>query len=357
MLARLILLAVLIVALPGEPLAQVGPDTTKVANKTKTVNFQQLGATQVAPPIQTVTVQRATKLDDIAKTNRLEADPATLETIRKLNPSVDFSKELQRGQTVRVPYWKDANTRLSLSYSDFAKAQVAPKTAAFDGRLNAAKQLPPKAFESPNAAAEYQGALQTISQTVKQAEMMAPQLSGKQLVYLDYQLRTLDRKTAQLQRRATATVAKGPAAPIKLAEAKELQNASGQIQYAMQEFPVVRLQALNAGRLVCNVRAYAVPVDALLDDFMTIDDLYTLITTFSFNNKFASPTESSFPPETKWAVWVDQDKLHTEYAKRIKNRTAPPPGVINVKAIPAGAQEVDIASTASTFCPEGNAKK
>lgn len=351
MLARLILLAVLVVALPGGPLAQVGPDKTKVSSKTKVVNFQQSAATGVAPPTQTVTIQRQTKLDDLAQANRLEADPATLETIRKLNPSVDFSKDLQRGQTIRVPYWKDTNTRLSVPYDDFAKAQLAPKTAAFDGRLNAAMQLSPKAFESPNAAAEYQGALQTISQTVKQAELRAPQLSGKQLAYLDYQLRALDRKTAQLQQRATT------AAPIKLAEAQELQNASGQIQYAMQEFPVVRLQALNAGRPVCNVRAYAIPIGALSDRDITVEDLYVMITTFSFNNKFASPTESTFPPNTKWAVWVDQDQLHREYAKRIKNGAAPPSSVFVVKASSLGAQEVDIASTASSFCPAGTAKK
>lgn len=351
MLARLILLAVLIVASSGEPFAQVGPDTTKVATKTKVFNLQQSAATGVAPPIQAVTIQRQTKIDDLAQSNRLEADPATLETIRKLNPSVDFSKDLQRGQKINVPYWKDSNTRLSVSYDDFAKAQVAPKTAALDGRLNAAMQLSPKAFESPNAATEYRGALQNISQTVKQAESKAPQLSGKQLAYLDYQLRALDRKTAQLQQRATT------AAPIKLAEAQELQNASGQIQYAMQEFPVVRLQALNAGRPVCNVRAYAIPIGALSDSDITVDYLYTLISTFSFNNKFASPTESTFPPNTKWAVWVDQDQLHREYAKRIKNGAAPPSSVFVATASPLGVQEVEIKSTAKSFCPAGTAKK
>lgn len=351
MLARLILLAVLIVASSGEPFAQVGPDTTKVATKTKTVNFQQLGATRVAPPIQTVTIQKPTKLDDIAKTNRLEADPATLETIRKLNPSVDFSKELQRGQTVRVPYWKDANTRLSLSYADLAKAQVAPKTAAFDGRLNAAKQLPPKAFESPNAAEAYQGALQNISQTVKQAEMMAPQLSDRQLAYLDYQLSTLERKTGRLQQRATTG-----AAPITVAEARELQSAPVQIQSAMLEFPVVRVKAFNGARPVCYVKVYAIPDGARFDRFMEIDDLDRLIKKWSFD-KFASPTESTFPPDTNWAVWVDQDKLHSEYAKRIKNGSAPPPSIFTVKASSSGAQEVDITSTLSSFCTDRNDKK
>lgn len=351
MLARLTLLAVLIVALSGEPLAQVGTDKTKVASKTKVVNFQQSAATGVAPPTQTVTIQRQTKIDDLAQSNRLEADPATLETIRKLNPSVDFSKDLQRGQKIHVPYWKDTNTRLSVSYDDFAKAQVAPKTTAFDGRLNAAMQLSPKAFESPNAATEYRGALQNISQTVKQAESKAPQLSGKQLAYLDYELRKLDRKTGALQQRATTG-----AAPIKLAEAQDLQKAPATLQAIMQEWSLVRVQALNGGRPVCHLKAYAIPEGALADRFMKIEDLESLFTRFSFD-KFTSPTESTFPPDTTWAVWVDEDKLHSEYAKRIKNGTAPPPSVFNVRAISSGAQEVDIASTASSFCPAGTAKK